>query len=273
MMTKQSKWVLGLGGMVLAGLAVAASDVPEGGYEVHDSRRPQPTVVEPGKSSTQEQAGTAPSDATVLFDGKDLSAWTSKGGDAQWTVEDGYFAVKPKAGSLVSKESFGDAQIHLEWSQPEDIEGTGQGRGNSGVLIMGMYEVQILDSYQNETYADGGAGSVYGQYPPLVNPTRKPGEWNVYDIIFHKPVVEAGKVTQPARLTVLLNGVLVQDNVELLGQVQHKKLASYGGNLPEKAPLSLQDHGNPVRFRNIWVRELAGNPVPASKEAAEHFKH
>lgn len=273
MWTKQSKRMMCVSGVVLAGLTLAAAEAPEGGYEMHDSRRPQPAVVTPGACSTQEQAGSAPSDAIVLFDGKDLSAWKSKDGDAQWTVADGHFAIKPGAGTLSTRQSFGDCQLHIEWSEPADISGKSQGRGNSGVLIMGMYEIQILDSHENETYADGGAGAIYGQYPPLVNPVRKPGEWNAYDIIFHKPTSENGKVIKPARVTVFLNGVLVQDNVELIGAVNHKVLARYPEKLPDVAPLSLQDHGNPVRFRNAWVRELKeGNPAPAVKSAEAHYK-
>ena len=258
-------------GVTLAAYAGVGAD-PEDGYEVHDARRPQPTVIEPGICSRDDSVGTAPSDATVLFDGKDLSAWKSEKGDAQWSVADGHFAVKPGAGALSTKQTFGDCQLHIEWSEPTDISGASQSRGNSGVLLCGVYELQVLDSYQNKTYADGMAGAVYGQYSPLVNAVKKPGAWNVYDIVFHAPIVEGGKLTKPARMTAFLNGVLIQDNVELLGPIKHKTLASYPDEPVTNGPLSLQDHGNPVRFRNVWIRELHGNPTPPNRSAKEHYE-
>ncbi len=205
---------------------------------------PRPQVVTPG-------AGTAaPSDAIVLFDGTDLSAW--EGGP--WKVQDGYF--KPAQGQLATKQKFGDCQLHIEWATPTKITGEGQRRGNSGVKLMGVYEIQILDSFENETYYDGQAGAIYKQRPPLVNACRKPGEWQSYDIIFHAPKFDAeGKLTSPAHMTVLQNGVLIQDNFELLGATAWLEAPAYTAH-GEKESLLLQNHGNAVRFRNIWIREL-----------------
>jgi hypothetical protein len=199
----------------------------------------------------------APSDAAVLFDGRDLSGWqVADGGPAKWKVENGYMEVVAKTGSIRTKTGFGDCQLHVEWAAPAVVSGEGQERGNSGVFLMDTYEVQVLDCYDNKTYADGMTAAVYGQFPPLVNACRKPGEWQTYDIIFHRPRFDAsGKVTSPARMTVFHNGVLVQDNVELTGPTAHKARPPYKAH-PDKLPLSLQDHGNPVRYRNIWIREL-----------------
>jgi hypothetical protein len=224
-------------------------------WAVHDESRPRPPVIEPGTASTNEQAGKAPSDAMILFDGKDLSKWKSKkGGEAPWKVMGGY--MEAAGDDIQTKDSFGDCQIHVEWAAPENMSGKSQGRGNSGVYIMGKYEVQILDSYQNETYADGQAAALYGQYPPLVNAVRPPGQWQTYDIIFHRPhFSDDGKVVKPATMTVLHNGVLVQDHAELKGTTTHRSPGVYEKH-PDKLPLNLQFHGNPVRFRNIWIREL-----------------
>ena len=248
-------------------------------YEVHDMKRPQPTVVTPGTFSTQDAPGKPPSDAVVLFDGKDLSKWkrdlTEKDrkagkqeGPAEWNVEDGQLIVNFGKGTIRTNDEFRDVQLHLEFWHPTDIQGKSQNRGNSGVFLMGMYELQVLDNYKAETYADGMVGSMYGQYPPLVNAAREPGQWQVYDVIFRAPRYEGDKVAKPARMTVLLNGVVVQDNVELLGPTKHKLLTKYPNKHPEKGPLKLQDHGHPVRFRNIWVRELKENPAPAARSAA-----
>lgn len=260
--------------VLLAAASMAlAEDAPEGGYEVHDSRRPQPAVVTPGEFSTQEKVGSAPSDAVVLFDGKDLSKWENgKGEAAAWKVVDGAMEIAPKTGSIQTKEKFRDVQLHIEWMEPKGIEGKSQGRGNSGVLIMGMYELQVLDSHENQTYADGMAGGIYGQYPPLANPTRPPGEWQTYDVVFHAPTYDGSKMTKPATITVFFNGVLVQDHMKLIGPVNHKALTKYPDKHPEKGPLQLQDHGNPVRFRNIWVRELPKKPAAPTKSAAENYK-
>ncbi|MCK4557215.1 MAG: DUF1080 domain-containing protein, partial [Candidatus Aminicenantes bacterium] len=199
----------------------------------------------------------APSDAIVLFDGKDLSEWSdSKGQPARWKVENGYVEVVKKTGSIRTVQGFGDCQFHIEWSAPLPATADGQGRGNSGVFLMDKYEVQVLDCYKNKTYADGMAAAVYGQYPPLVNACRPPGEWQTYDIVFRRPhFAEDGSLIYPARMTVFHNGILVQNNVELMGPTAWKKRVLYKAHA-NKLPLSLQDHGSPVRFRNIWIREL-----------------
>lgn len=214
---------------------------------------PEPRVVSPGASDH-----LPPSDAIVLFDGKNLDQWKGlKGGsDAPWKVEDGAFTVVPRTGGIESKESFGDAQIHLEWRSPGEVKGTSQGRGNSGFFLMGKYEIQILDSYDNRTYSNGQAASVYKQHPPLVNAMRPPGEWNSYDIIFTAPRFNKdGMLVSPARVTVLHNGILVQNNVELRGPTEYIGIPNYKAH-EEELPYQIQDHGDPVSFRNIWVRKL-----------------
>lgn len=226
-------------------------------WKIHDMDRPVPAVVDPGTTSTPDLPGRAPSDATVLFDGKDLSKWAHKDGSAaKWKVENGYAEVVSKTGYIYTREAFGDCQLHVEFSEPAPPKGESQERGNSGVFLMGLYEIQVLDSFENKTYADGQASAVYGQYPPLVNASRPPGQWQSYDIVFHGPRFDKeGKLTRPAHVTVLHNGVLVQDNVELTGPTEHKQRPPYKAH-PEKLPLGLQDHGNPVQYRNIWIREL-----------------
>jgi hypothetical protein len=226
-------------------------------WKIHDLSRPVPPVITAGTSSTQDSPGNPPSDAVVLFDGKDLSKWQQQDGSpAKWKVENGYVEVVPKTGELRTKEAFGDCQLHVEFREPTPPHGESQERGNSGVFLMGLYEVQVLDSYDNKTYADGQASALYGQYPPLVNAARPPGEWQWYDIVFHGPRFDAaGKLLHPARFTVFHNGVLVQDNVELTGPTANGVRPPYKVT-PEKLPLGLQDHGNPVRYRNIWIREL-----------------
>ena len=245
------------------------------GFEVHDRRRPQPKVVDPGTSSTQERAGTPPSDAVVLFDGKDLSKWQSdKGGSAPWKVENGEMVIAPHSGAIVTTDKFRDVQMHAEWMEPVGITGRSQGRGNSGIFLMGLYEIQVLDNYNSETYADGMAGSIYGQFPPLVNVCRPQGQWQTYDVVFHAPVYRDGKVIRPATETVFLNGVLVQDNAHLIGPTKHQQLTSYPAEHPERGPIQLQDHGNPIRFRNIWVREIpsgADKPKPPTTSAGENY--
>jgi hypothetical protein len=205
-----------------------------------------PQVIDPGPP---------PADAIVLFAGRDLSQWQDEGGHAaRWDVKEGVATVNG-TGSIVSKRSFGDCQLHLEWATPAVVKGDGQGRGNSGIILQQRYELQILDSYQNETYFNGQAGAVYSQYPPLVNVSRRPGAWQSYDVIFHAPRFdENGKLTKPATITVLQNGILVQDHVEIQGPTAQQP-AKYSAH-PVKQPLVLQDHGNPVKFRNIWIREL-----------------
>ena len=231
-------------------------------YHVHDSARPHPRVVTPA-----EKPGGAPSDAIVLFDGKDLSAWAAakldpvnpvtKPDRAGWKVENGYFEVVPRAGDIATKEKFGDVQLHVEWATPAEIRGTSQNRGNSGIFLQGRYEVQVLDSYQNPTYADGQAGAIYGQWPPLVNPTRRPGEWQAYDIVFEAPRFDGGRLAKPAYLTVFLNGVLLHNRQEVAGPTVHRALAKYAPQ-PAMDSLMLQDHGAPVRYRNVWVRRIEG---------------
>jgi hypothetical protein len=226
-------------------------------WKVHDKDRPQPSIIDPGTASIQDHPGRSPSDAIVLFDGKDLSQWRSQnGGPMKWRVVDGSMEIGQNAGDILTKQEFGDCQLHLEWATPDPASGEDQSRGNSGVYLMGLYELQVLDSYQNKTYPDGQAAAIYGQYPPLVNASRPPGQWQTYDIIFHGPRFDAkGKAVRPARMTVLHNGVLALDNVELTGPTAYMKRPPYQTH-PEKLPLLLQDHGQPVRFRNIWIREL-----------------
>ena len=226
-------------------------------WKIHDPDRPLPPVITPGTASTQDTSGKPPSDAVVLFDGSNLAQWLDKdGGPAKWKLENGYMEVVPKTGNMRTRNSFGDCQLHVEFAEPVPARGESQERGNSGVFLMGEYEIQVLDSYENKTYADGQAAAVYGQYPPLVNASRPPGQWQSYDIVFHGPRFDsAGKVVRPARVTVFHNGVLVQDNVELSGPTAHGKRPPYKPG-PDKAPLALQDHGALVRFRNIWIREL-----------------
>jgi hypothetical protein len=217
-------------------------------FHVHDPKRPHPPVVTPAA-----QAGGAPSDAIVLFDGKDLSQWQSAKGN--WKVGDGYFEVAPGTGDLATKQKFGDVQLHVEWAAPAEVRGTSQNRGNSGIYLQGRYEVQVLDSYQNPTYADGQAGAIYGQWPPLANATRKPDEWQSFDIVFEAPRFEAGKLVKPAYATVLLNGVLLHNHKELMGPTVYRALAKYREQ-PAEDSLVLQDHQQPVRYRNIWIRRL-----------------
>lgn len=223
------------------------SDAP---FRVHDPERPQPEVVDPGPGNAAI-AVRSPSDAIVLFDGTDLEAWTG----GPWKVENGAMEVISKVGDLETKESFGDMQLHLEWATPTGVAGRGQGRGNSGVFLMGRYEIQVLDSYENPTYADGSAGAVYGCKPPLVNASRPPGEWQTFDIIWRTPLFEGGRLVRPAVVTVFHNGVLIQDHYVLPGKGRHKKAPAYTPHA-SIGPIQLQDHKNPVRYRNIWVRRL-----------------
>jgi hypothetical protein len=227
---------------------------PSTRWPIHSTDRPQPPVVRPPLSHWSVDP---PGDAVVLFDGSDLSKWKKDDERAAgWKVENHYMEVIPGAGGIVTRDSFGDVQLHVEWAAPLPAEGESQERGNSGVFLMGRYEVQVLDSYKNVTYPDGQAAAVYGQFPPLVNASRRPGEWQTYDIIFHRPRFdEAGTVTQPARMTVLHNGILVQDNVVLSGPTAHQRRPPYEKHA-DRLPLSLQDHAARVRYRNIWVRDL-----------------
>jgi hypothetical protein len=219
-------------------------------YHVHDPARPRPATITPAA-----RPGDAPSDATVLFDGRNLSAWTAT--KQPWKVENGYVEVTPNGGDLRTKETFGDVQLHVEWAAPAQVRGDSQNRGNSGIFLQGRYEVQVLDSFDNLTYPDGQAGAIYGQWPPLVNAVKKPGEWQSYDIVFEAPRFEATRLAKPANLTVFLNGVLLHNRQELMGPTVHRALANYAPQPAEDA-LVLQDHQQPVRYRNIWVRRLRG---------------
>jgi hypothetical protein len=230
-----------------------------GRWMVHDVNRPAPLIITPGTASTQEKAGKAPSDGIVLFDGTDLSGWTSeRGGPARWVVRDGYMEAVRRSGGVKTKQAFGSCQLHIEFATPTRITGSSQGRGNSGVFLMSTYEVQVLDSYDNATYPDGQCAALYGQAVPLVNACREPGQWQSYDIIFHQPVFKDGKVVKKATFTVLHNGVLVQDHLELqggTGWIGPHAVTDYEPHA-DKLPIMLQDHNNPVRYRNIWIREL-----------------
>ena len=218
-------------------------------YRVHDPARPHPPLVTPAVQS----GGASSSDAIVLFSGQDLSKWTP--GRQPWKVENGYFEVVPNAGNLTSKDSFGDVQLHVEWAAPAVVRGSSQNRGNSGIFLQGKYEIQVLDSFDNPTYADGQAGAIYGQWPPLVNPARRPGEWQSYDIVFEAPRFNGSTLVSPAYVTLFFNGVLVHNRRELMGGTVHRALARYEPPQTD-GPLVLQDHQQPVRYRNIWIRRL-----------------
>ena len=236
-------------------------------YAVHDKERQNPPVITP-----PERIGQPPSDAIILFNGKDTSEWVSEkkgGGEVPWKIdkEKGYMEVSRKGGGIRTKKTFGNCQLHVEWWTPTGIDPkiTDQKRCNSGVFLMDRYEVQVLDSYttnnykDNRTYADGQASALYGQHPPMVNACRKPGQWQTYDISFMKPLFdENGKLVRKARITVLHNGVIVHNNLEIEGTTSHKRKAAYRPH--ESGHIRLQDHGNPIRFRNIWIRELPEQP-------------
>ena len=242
---------------VSAALVVAAplSAQPSTQWPIHSKERPQPAVVSPppGVLPVQPPAG-----AIVLYDGTDISKWVQSrdGSPAQWVVRDGYFEVKAGTGDLRTRDGFGDVELHVEWASPNPPRGAEQGRGNSGVYLMSKYELQVLDSWENPTYADGMAAAIYGQYPPLVNAARRPGEWQSYDIVFRGPRFDSsGRLLRPATMTVRFNGVLVQDNVTLSGPTGHYSRPPYEAHA-DKLPILLQDHGDPVRYRNIWLKEL-----------------
>lgn len=257
-----------VGATVLAGLELQAATplLPGGEWHVHDMDRPVPEVVAPGTPSTQAAPGKPPADAVVLFDGGDLSQWRQLYSYEEdgvkkkatrsptWKVSDGVLEVSG-GGDIESKAAFGSCQLHVEWCAPEPHGKQGQKRGNSGVFLMGLYEVQVLDSYQNRTYADGQAGALYGQTPPLVNACRAAGEWQTYDVIFTAPEFDGDQLVSPAYLTLLHNGVLVQNHTAYQGPTVWKKLAQYRPHA-SALPLRIQDHGDPVKYRNIWVRPL-----------------
>ncbi|MBM3847515.1 MAG: DUF1080 domain-containing protein [Verrucomicrobia bacterium] len=227
---------------------------PNGKWHIHDPARPQPPVITSG-SKFSEQA-SAPSDAIVLFNGKDFSMWQGANGEVKWKLENGYMETT-KTGVIRTKDEFGDFQLHLEFATPSKVEGKGQGRGNNGINIFGRYEIQVLDSYNNQTYADGMVSSIYGQTPPLVNAARPPGEWQTYDIIFESPRWDAqGKLVKKAYVTVIYNGIVVHHRRELYGATGHRSIGSYDKPHPPKGFIQLYEHGNPVRFRNIWIRPL-----------------
>lgn len=213
---------------------------------------PVPTIIQPGKT-----ASDAPSDAIVLFNGKDFSSFTAdQGKKVEWTLDNGSMTVKPGSGAIFTKQEFGDCQLHIEWRTPSVVKGEGQGRGNSGIFLMGRYELQVLDNYKNVTYSNGQAGSIYKQLIPLVNACRQPGEWQSYDIIFTAPRFSSnGRLESPARITVIHNGVLVQNNATLWGATEFIGIPEYRPH-KSKEPIMIQDHGDLVSFRNIWIREL-----------------
>jgi hypothetical protein len=221
--------------------------IPGTNWHVHDGLRPQPKVVTPGTNSTAEAVGKPPSDAVVLFDGTDNSHWKKP-----WKVENGYMTAG--GGDNESKEEFGDIQLHVEWAEPTPPTGNSQGRGNSGVFMQGRYELQVLDSFNNPTYPDGQCAGIYGQTPPLVNACRPPGEWQSYDIMWTAPKFTDGKLDSPAYITVLQNGILVQNHTKVTGTTPHRAIGTYTAH--GDGPVKLQDHGNPVRFRSVWVRPL-----------------
>jgi hypothetical protein len=244
-------------------------------WAVHDRNRPQPKRVEPGTFSTPSRPGKPPSDAIVLFDGTAaaLEKWEAdtKPGEpnapTKWIVNDGALECVPKSGYIRTKQQFADCQLHVEWAAPKNVQGDSQGRGNSGIFLMGHCEVQVLDNYDNPTYADGFAASVYGINPPLANALHPPGEFQSIDIVFRRPIYIDGKVADPGYVTVFCNGVLVQDHTPLEGPGGHMR-RSVTGPFPAKGPLKLQDHGNPVRFRNIWYRELPPRSVEGGTDGA-----
>jgi hypothetical protein len=231
-------------------------------WRVHDIERPRPRMVTPGATP-----GAPPSDAIVLFDGKDLAKWGTPNrasgqlGPATWIVDNGSVWANNRTGDLVSRQKFGDIQLHIEFQTPTKIEGSSQDRANSGVLLMSRYEIQVLDSWENPTYADGQAGSIYGQWPPLVNASKKPGEWQTYDILFEAPKFEGDKLVKPAFVTVLHNGVVTQHRKEIIGRMAHRVVGTYAPHASEE-PLALQNHNTRTRFRNIWVRPMNGYDQP-----------
>ena len=232
-------------------------------WHVHDPARPKPPIVTAGAGP-----GAPPSDAMVLFSGRDLSQWAQRDAKGSpivpsWNGRDGYFETGK--GSLHTRASFGDVQLHVEWATPARVAGNSQGRGNSGVFLMGLYEIQVLDSFNNPTYADGQAGAIYGQWPPLANASRRPGEWQTYDIVFEAPRFANDALVRPAFQTVLWNGVVIHNRKEVMGSTVYRNVAQYGKPHPAELPLMLQDHENPVRYRNIWIRRLGAYDQPRQK--------
>lgn len=241
--------------------------LPHQPWRVHDADRPNPPVVDPGPAPAQP--APVPSDAVVLFDGSGLDAWRKGNGDAAaWKLVEGGAMQVNGTGDIMTREQFGSCQLHVEWASPAEVVGESQGRGNSGVFFFGRYEIQVLDSFENRSYADGQAAALYGQFPPDVNACRGPGEWQTYDIVFEAPkFAEDGSLVSPAYATVLHNGVIVHNRRALIGATGHRSVGTYSAHGPA-GEIKLQDHGNPVRFRNIWVR-----PLPEPEHAAQHGDH
>jgi hypothetical protein len=270
-MTLDLRFIVGCVALSTISIANAAStgsafygDAPDEHHPwaVHDHNRPQPKLVTPGSFSTQEQPGKPPSDAVILFDGSDLSKWEAdkdQNVPTKWVVKNGCMECVPGAGYIRTKEKLGDCQLHVEWAAPTKVEGESQGRGNSGVFLMGLVEIQVLDNYNNPTYADGFAGSMYGVSPALANALRPPGEFQTYDIIFRHPIYKDGKPIDAGYVTLFENGVLVLDHAVIEGENGHMRRTT-PKPFPETGPLKLQDHGNPVRYRNIWYRPLPPRP-------------
>ncbi|VGO22438.1 3-keto-disaccharide hydrolase [Pontiella sulfatireligans] len=249
-MKKMLTFLLLIAASASAGVANKFPKLPNG-WHVHDMDRPLPKVVTPGQTDSD-----APSDAIVLFDGSNFNAWWGgKDGTVPWILGEGFMEVVPKTGSVLSRQKFGDVQLHVEWAAPAEVVEEAQRRGNSGVFMMGKYEIQIMDAWENTAYPDGMAGAVYGQTPALVNVCKQPGEWQSFDIFFTAPVFKGGELVTPAYVTILQNGVLVQNHMEIYGPTEHNKAPPYKVHA-DKLPIVLQNHGQSVRFRNIWVREL-----------------
>lgn len=252
-----------------AGLTVVvASDDggtrPSQHWRQHDIHRPHPTVVDPAESSIGSRP---PRDAIVLFDGSNLDAWKSRdgGGPARWKIVDGVLQTVPGAGAIETRARFDDIQLHVEWCAPDPPHGKGQDRGNSGVFLMGEFELQVLDSFRADTYADGQAGAIYGQYPPLFNASRPPGQWQTYDVAFRRPRFDAsGRLLEPARITLFHNGILVQNNEAPFGPTAWLRWFPYDPRHARGGPIALQDHDHPVRYRNIWLRKLPERPEPSA---------
>jgi hypothetical protein len=240
------------------------AEIPGTPWRIHDAARPHPRVVTPGGAP-----GAPPADAIVLFDGKDLSKWGQMQNgqlvDSKWPVRDGYFETGAGSGSMVTRDKFGDVQLHIEFATPSPGRGASQDRGNSGVIFMGRYEIQVLDSFENVTYADGQAAAIYGEYPPLVNAARKPGEWQTYDIIFEAPKFNGTLLVSPAYATVMWNGVIVHNRRALTGPTSPTRTVHAYVAHDAELPLTLQDHAHPVHYRNVWIRRLAGYDQPEEK--------
>lgn len=247
------RFLLALSFVCMIGMVHGQTAPRQGDPKLTEYWEPVVRVVTPGKA-----ASDAPSDAIVLFDGKNTDAWEAKNGSgpAKWKVENGFMTVAAGTGDIKTKQGFGDCQLHIEWRTPAEVKGESQGRGNSGIFFMGRYELQVLDNYNNRTYSNGQAGGIYKQLPPMANACRPPGEWQTYDIIFTAPVFyEDGSLKSQARITVFHNGVVIQNDRTLWGSTQYIGVATYDKH-SDKEPIVLQDHGNPVSYRNIWIRPL-----------------